>query len=274
MSHDNQIPTGGFPEKALRPKTLTYNSYLQIGQLINLQHPHSNPVAHDEMLFIVIHQVYELWFKLVLFEIDALTGLMKENNILATFRGLDRLCEIFRVLIQQIDVLETMSPVDFNQFRSHLNPASGFQSMQFRAFELACGADPSEYDKFTALEPEWKDRLEERKQKTSIRQGLVEVLQRNGLLTGSDSASVLAAISKIYADVASYQSLHNLCEDLLRLDEQVALWRFRHVQMVERMIGMKAGTGGSLGVAYLKQTVKKRFFPELWDARTQMGNTY
>lgn len=267
MSKDN------FPESALSARDLTYNSYLKIPELISLQRPHSNPLAHDEMLFIVIHQVYELWFKLILFEIDALTASLQKDNVLSAFRGLDRLCEIFRVLIQQIDVLETMSPVDFNTFRTHLNPASGFQSMQFRAFEIACGADASEYDKFANLEPEWIGQLEERKKKPTIRTAFLELLKRHRLLDKPDHQSTLEAVGKIYAE-PQYQSLHNLCEDLLRLDEQVSLWRFRHVQMVERMIGMKPGTGGSLGVNYLKQTLKKRFFPELWEARTTMGTGY
>jgi tryptophan 2,3-dioxygenase len=244
---------------------LTYNSYLHIPEIIGAQKPLANPEAHDEMLFIVIHQVYELWFKLVLFELDALVQNLKNDKMLLCYRGLDRVCEIFRVLIQQIDILETMSPVDFARFRSNLNPASGFQSLQFRALEIVSGANPEDYEKFSKIEAVWKDQLEVLRKKPSLRETFFAALKRHGL-GPSD-------IVKIYSE-PSLQSLHNLCEYMIRYDEQVLLWRFRHVQMVERMIGMQMGTGGSLGVPYLQQTLKKRFFPELWEARTQMVPKY
>lgn len=251
-----------------KEKSLTYNSYLRVPELLGLQSPHSKPMAHDEMLFIVIHQVYELWFKLVLFEMDGITASLKRDDLLAAYRGLDRVGEIFRVLIQQVDILETMTPVEFNRFRTHLNPASGFQSLQFRALEIASGADPKEYDKFSSIEPEWKNDLAKLASKPTLRSTFMDLLEKRGLLRDRSSESLLAAISKAYEKPGE---LYNLCEYLIRYDEQILLWRFRHVQMVERMIGMKPGTGGSLGVPYLQQTLKKRFFPELWQARTHMG---
>src|SRR5262245_28990374 len=125
--------------------SLTYSSYLKVPELLELQRPLSSPMAHDEMLFIVVHQAYELWFKEIIFEMETLIDNLRTGDFLSSYRLMDRICEIFRVLIQQVDILETMTPVDFNRFRSHLNPASGFQSFQFREFELLSGADPADY---------------------------------------------------------------------------------------------------------------------------------
>lgn len=224
------------------------------------------------MLFIVIHQVYELWFKQILFELDALVIHLQRVEIIPSLRRLERVTEIMRVLIQQVDILETMTPVEFNRFRSHLNPASGFQSLQFRELELLCGTDPGEYGKFADLNPEWKDQLEERLAKPTVRRAFFDLLKSEGLTQTDDL--VPAALLDIYLDSAPDSGVRSLCEGLIKFDEQIALWRFRHVQMVERMIGMKTGTGGSLGVAYLKTTLRKRFFPELWEARTRMGGAY
>jgi tryptophan 2,3-dioxygenase len=248
---------------------LTYSSYLKVNELLALQKPLSEPVAHDELLFIVIHQVYELWFKQVLFELDTIALHLKQSDVIKCLRRLERVSEIFRVLISQVDILETMTPVEFNRFRSHLNPASGFQSLQFRELELLCGSDPEEYSKFLDLNPEWKNKLDSRLGKPTLRQAFFSYLRSEGVAQTDDL--IRAAILEVYLDTAPDSTLRSLCEGLIKLDEQVALWRFRHVQMVERMIGMKPGTGGSLGVAYLKTTLKKRFFPELWEARTQMG---
>lgn len=260
-----ELGKGGFPKEATDPKALTYNSYLKVPELLSLQKRLSEPPAHDEFLFIIIHQVYELWFRLITFELENVTSHIVENRLLSAYRGLDRILEVFRVLVQQIDVLETMSPTDFNRFRGKLNPASGFQSLQFRTFEILSGADIGDYDKFSGLEPEWKDDLVALSKKTSLRGAFLTLLKKEKLSTDD--------ISRIYTD-DKLQPLRALCEYLIRYDEQIQLWRFRHVQMVERMIGMKMGTGGSLGATYLRTTLKKRFFPELWEARTQMETTY
>lgn len=250
--------------------SLTYSSYLQVDSLLKLQKPLSEPVAHDELLFIIIHQVYELWFKQILFELDSVVQHLSKSDFIKCIRRLERVSEIMRVLIQQIDVLETMTPVEFNRFRSHLNPASGFQSLQFRELELLCGLDPAEYENFKNIQPEWADRLQERMAKPSIRQAFFQMLKREGLAMTDDLAA--ESFHQIYLDPQQESVYRSLCEGLIKFDEQITLWRFRHVQMVERMIGMKAGTGGSLGVAYLKTTLRKRFFPELWEARTRMGS--
>lgn len=221
------------------------------------------------MLFIIIHQVYELWFKQILFELDDVVAHLYKADFIRCLRRLERVHEIMRTLIGQVDILETMTPVEFNRFRSHLNPASGFQSLQFRELEILCGAEGKEYDKFSELNPEWKDQLEDRLSKPNLRQAFFALLRSEGLIQTDDL--VPSALLDIYLDSAPDSAIRSLCEGLIKFDEQIGLWRFRHVQMVERMIGMKPGTGGSLGVAYLKSTLRKRFFPELWEARTRMG---
>lgn len=254
-----------------KKETLTYSSYLKVQELIGLQRTVSEPAAHDEMLFIVVHQAYELWFKQVIFEMEALIQRLDADNLIPAFRGAARIQEIFRVLIQQVDILETMTPLEFNRFRSYINPGSGFQSFQFRELELLGGIEQKEMEKFYALEPEWKARLQARAARPSLREALYGVLERRGLLEERTPEKIRAALMRVYDENEGDIALQTLCENLIGFDEQVQLWRFRHVQMVERMIGMKPGTGGSLGVPYLQSTLRKRFFPELWEVRTGMG---
>jgi tryptophan 2,3-dioxygenase len=261
---DSKVPT-----KSTSVPT-SYSSYLKINELLSLQQPLSNPVAHDEMLFIITHQTYELWFKQVVYEMEALIASLLKQDLIRSFRILERICEIFRILVLQIDVLETMSPIDFNRFRSHLNPASGFQSRQFRELELLAGADPELFKPLLKLNPEWKTALESRMRNLSLRKAFVQLLASTGHLPDRDESKLTQTIQALYLH-SNDQGLHSLCEYLIGFDEQFQLWRFRHVQMVERMIGMKRGTGGSLGVQYLTQTLRIRFFPELWEARTGMG---
>ncbi|NBX76830.1 MAG: tryptophan 2,3-dioxygenase [Proteobacteria bacterium] len=250
---------------------LTYGSYLKVDQLLSLQEPQSNPVAADELLFIIIHQSYELWFRLVITELDRVITLIEREDLIPAFHLLERVSLVFKSLIQQIDILETMTPVAFNQFRAKLNPASGFQSWQFRELELLAGGTPQDYSRFASLEPEWFHKLKERGNKPNLRTTFVKLLQKRTLLTQSFShEDFQKALLSIY-NKPIQDELQTLCEFLINFDEQILLWRFRHVQMVERMIGMKHGTGGSLGVPYLETTLRKKFFPELWEARTQMG---
>ncbi len=249
---------------------LTYTSYLKVDGLLKLQEPLSKPVAHDELLFIIIHQVYELWFKQILFELDDVPGHLAKGDVIRCIRRLERVAEIMRILISQVDVLETMTPMEFNRFRSHLNPASGFQSLQFRELEILCGADAAEHDRFAQINPEWKGKLETRRAKPTLRKAFFDLLRTENLIQTDEQ--VPQALVEIYHAAKPDSTIRSLCEGLIKLDEQIALWRYRHVQMVERMIGMKPGTGGSMGVAYLKTTLSKRFFPELWQARTAMGD--
>lgn len=255
----------------LDPKPLTYSSYLKIDELLGLQAPLSKPVQHDEMLFIVVHQAYELWFKQILFEMKALLHGLKKNNLIHCYRLLHRINEILRLLVQQVGILETMTPVEFNRFRSKLNPASGFQSLQFRELEWTGGIDPEEYKSLEKYSPEWKSNRVLQSKKPNLRKALFEFLKTKGFSAAPKDR--VATICEIYKD-PSHLPIQTLCEHLIEFDELFSLWRFRHVQMVERMIGMKRGTGGSLGVSYLKGTLSKRFFPELWEARTEIGADY
>jgi len=254
-------------EEQNQENTLTYSNYLKIDELLSLQKPLSEPLAHDEMLFIIIHQTYELWFKQILFELEALIKYIENENMIRTFRLLKRVNEILKLAVSQVDILETMTPVEFNQFRTNLNPASGFQSAQFRELELMAGAPQETYQKFFQMNPEWMDKMKVRMQKPTLRDALYTALKKRKLLKEKTSEALCKAIQSVYEHYPN-GDLYNLCEYLIEFDELFSLWRFRHVQMVERMIGMKTGTGGSLGVKYLKSTLEIRFFPELWEART------
>lgn len=249
---------------------LTYSKYLCVDELISLQRPLANPSAHDEMLFIIVHQSYELWFKQILFDLNAVMRALHDDKPITVFKLMHRVCEVIKLLIHQIEILETMTPVEFNRFRSHLNPASGFQSLQFRELEMISGIDLQEYEKFFKLEPEWEKKVKNGR-KGNLRESFFEFLKRRNFL--KEKKSLEENLLSIYED-ENQEEVKNLCEYFIQYDEIFSLWRFRHVQMVERMIGMKRGTGGSLGVSYLQNTLKKRFFPELWATRTAMNGSY
>lgn len=251
--------------------TLTYGSYLRIPELLSLQRPLSDPPHHDEMLFIVIHQVYELWFKLTLHELDAAVGFLERDDLLRVAKAFRRIHAIQRILESQVDVLETMTPQEFNAFRDGLNPASGFQSAQFREIEFRCGLRGNEnYLKHLEITPEERERLERRLREPTLYDSLKGYLTRHGFDTSSRDA-MIATFRTIYENEEAHYTLYLLLEDLIEFDERVLLWRGRHIRMVERMIGMKPGTGGSLGAAYLQTTLTRRFFPELWEVRTVLG---
>lgn len=248
----------------------TYGSYLHVDELLALQHERSDPPHHDELLFIVIHQVYELWFKQVLHEIAAAMRNLDADEPLKVSKNLRRVHTIQRLLEQQVDVLETMTPQEFNAFRDGLNPASGFQSAQFREIEFMCGLPKTGYLKF--LEPTSRERLrlERRLAEPTLYDRLKAMLERRGFAV-TTPASLIGSFRTIYEREAEHYALYMLLEDFIEFDERLLLWRGRHVRMVERMIGMKTGTGGSLGARYLHTTLDKRFFPELWAVRTQLG---
>ncbi len=249
---------------------LSYGSYLKVEELLGLQQPLSRPPHHDEMLFIIIHQVYELWFKQLLHEVDATMGALDRDDLLRVAKHFRRIHAIQRLLEQQVDILETMTPQEFNQFRDNLNPASGFQSVQFRELEYACGVRRSELMKWIELSDAQRARLERRSQEPSLYDRVKALLRRRGFSVDS-SAELIESFRRIYTDEAAYYDLYLLLEDLIEFDERFLLWRGRHVRMVERMIGHKQGTGGSSGVRYLEGTLAHRFFPELWEVRTYLG---
>ncbi|HVR46968.1 MAG TPA: tryptophan 2,3-dioxygenase family protein [Candidatus Binatia bacterium] len=249
---------------------LSYGSYLKLDELLRLQRPLSEPPHHDEMLFIVIHQVYELWFKQLLHELDGAAAALDRDDLLRTAKQFRRIHAIQRLLEQQVDILETMTPQEFNQFRDHLNPASGFQSVQFRELEFACGLRRTDVLQWIELDDERRARLERRRAEPSLYDRVKGLLQRRGFAVDSSEALV-ETYRQIYSNEVEHYDLYLLLEDLIEFDERFLLWRGRHVLMVERMIGQKQGTGGSPGAKYLESTLARRFFPELWTVRTYLG---
>ena len=239
-------------------RRLSYGSYLKVTELLDLQHGLSE--EHDELLFIVAHQVYELWFKVVLDELEATRSRIDSDDIFFARHHLRRIHVVERLLVEQIEVLETMSPQDFLAFRSQLAPASGFQSVQFREIEFLSGLKEPKYLARIEGTPEEMGRLQRRLDEPSLLDAFHALLERRGL----------PALLDISRDRARYGELFDLCEAMLDHDETFAHWRARHVLMVERQIGSKTGTGGSSGAHYLRSTLGKRFYPELWDVRSQL----
>ena len=263
----------GLPDSEQR---LSYGGYLKIAELTSLQQQLSDPPHHDEMLFIIIHQAYELWFKQMLHEVDAAIHRLDSGDVLGACRVLRRCFEIERLLVAQIGVLETMTPVDFLAFRDHLFPASGFQSSQFRELEYVSGLkDPRFLENYEAGSPE-RARLEQRLAARTLPDAFQDLLRRRGLDIpageGEEARQVrLQSLARVYREPEPYYDLFLLAEGLIEYDEMFLVWRQRHVQMVERIIGGRPGTGGSEGAQYLRSTTDRRFFPDLWDVRNVLG---
>jgi tryptophan 2,3-dioxygenase len=256
---------------------LTYGSYLRLPDLLAAQHLESDPPAHDELLFITIHQVYELWFQQLLHEAETVRDALVTTEAASGGRDLwfcrhllERMHVIARVLIHQVDVLETMTPQDFLEFRQRLAPASGFQSVQFRELEFLSGAkDPAYVERFRGLTDAERGRLARRLAEPTLWDGFVHVLGEARLDTSSDEA-VTASLRKVAHDRSSFADVWGLAEALLEHDELAAAWRARHVVMVERMIGAKSGTGGSTGAAYLRTRLDLKYYPLLWELRSAL----
>jgi len=217
---------------------LSYVSYLKVDELLALQEPKSEGPEHDELLFIIIHQTYELWFKQMLHELARVRRLLREGNLHPSLGTLRRVRTIMKTLVGQVDILETMTPLEFNAFRARLESSSGFQSYQFREFE-AVFARPGIWDDVLAL------------------------LESHGCLGGADIEESLLSVYRTRPDVSL------LLEELVDIDEGLQEWRYRHLKMVERTIGNKQGTGGSSGSGYLKSTLFNPVFPELWAIRSR-----
>ncbi len=260
---------------------LTYGSYLRLEQLLDSQHLESSPPAHDELLFITIHQVYELWFKQLLHEATAARDAMlgdddggdsaaSSSRLWWAQHLLQRMHVVERVLVQQVDVLETMTPQDFLAFRQTLAPASGFQSVQYRELEFLSGAkDPSFVQRFKGLTDDERARLQRRLDEPTLWDAFVHVLAVRGLAVDSDEA-ITASVHTVAHDRPSYADIWALAEALLQHDELAAAWRARHIVMVERMIGTKTGTGGSSGADYLRSRLPLRYYPLLWELRSHL----
>ena len=261
---------------------LSYNKYLRVPDLIGLQECLSGPDHHDELLFITVHQAYELWFKQILHELDAATVKMNEDRLPSAVRTLRRVVEIEKLLVTQIHILETMTPISFLGFREQLNPASGFQSMQFREIEFVSG------HKLEGILNEFSDdlfaseRLRKRYDSPSLTEIFFAVLRRRGFDAPADDNSLIEserkklyerrvlAVLEVLTHFEERYEEFQLAEALLEHDEFFSLWRSHHIKMVERMVGAKRGTGGSEGIGYLQTTLNKKFFPELWEARTHL----
>jgi tryptophan 2,3-dioxygenase len=256
----------------------TYNSYLRIDELLSLQTPVSEGPEHDETLFIVIHQVYELWFKQVLHEVELLRHCLEIDDAPRALSAFKRILTIFKTLVGQVDILETMTPVSFNSFRDRLDSASGFQSFQFRLVEYALGHRRPEVLKWMPEGSEEMRRLQEEMGRPSLYASFLrflantypipaDVLERDPALPAVEDERVREILVQIYReDPASRE----VCERMVDLDEGIQEWRYRHVKMVQRTIGMKTGTGGSAGSEYLKSTLFKPLFPDLWTIRTSL----
>jgi tryptophan 2,3-dioxygenase len=246
---------------------LTYGRYLRLPELLAQQVPQVVPPAHDELLFITVHQAYELWFQQLLHELTAVRDHIVAGGLWKARQLLDRAHVIERLLISQVDVLETMTPQDFLDFRAALAPASGFQSVQFRELEFLSGLkDPRFVSRFRSLTEAERARLDRRLAEPSLWDAYLGLLAARGLPAGGDE-QVLAALARVARDRGRYDAEWQLAEGLLTHDELAGLWRARHVQMVERQIGTKSGTGGSTGAPYLRGRVPIRYYPLLWELR-------
>ena len=256
--------------------SLTYGSYLKIPELLTLQQPLSEGPEHDEMLFIVIHQTYELWFKQTLHELVATQIALESNDLYRSLALIGRVRTILKTLVSQVDILETMTPLQFNSFRSRLESSSGFQSGQFREFEAVLGRrDGFQLD---FLDENQRNRVHAAMTRRSLWGSALTLLsQRNHPVPQhrlDDAASLIVdpdeKLQEVLADVYKNDNEASLLlERLVDLDEGVQEWRYRHVKMVERTIGNKSGTGGSSGVNYLASTLFKPVFPDLWAVRNR-----
>jgi aminocarboxymuconate-semialdehyde decarboxylase len=291
---DCRVPLGGTvndvyirtPQPDTSPDPpLSYSSYLRVPDLLKLQHRLSSPPTHDEVLFIIIHQTYELWFKELLHDLDAVVESLASaasrkwrDPVYEAARLLRRCTEIMRVLVTQFTILETMLPTHFMAFRGKLEPASGFQSEQFREIEFLCGLKDEKLLRQHAHDPETYARLGLRMRAPSLRDVFFDALATIGKLPPlPEDASEeerfqrrAMAVRDVYEDERNYRDWIDVCERMSEFDELVVAWRLRHIQVVERIIGARRGTGGTEGAPYLRTTLGKRFFPELWEARTML----
>ena len=248
---------------------LSYGTYLHLEELLDQQVLLSDPPAHDELLFITVHQVCELWFKQVLHELGAARDGMLAGATYEPRKALTRVHAIAQILIEQVVVLETMTPQDFLAFRSLLAPASGFQSVQFREIEFLSGARDAAYvDRLRQASPAERARLEQRLAEPSLWDAFLALLADRGfaVATAEERREALLEIARD----RGHAELWELSEALLTHDALASQWRGRHVDMVERQIGTKPGTGGSSGGEYLRSRLALRYFPELWELRSYL----
>lgn len=259
---------------------MTYGEYLQLDTLLSSQKRRSD--HHDEMLFIIIHQVSELWMKLILHEITAAKQDILDENLQVSFKKLARVSQIQSQIIKAWDVLSTLTPSEYLEFRGELGSSSGFQSFQYRLIEFALGNKTDYILKIYKKDSKLLKELIEAFNEPSLYDISIKTLHRRGFEISEavlnrdvtkpyqHDKSVQKAWTTVYQNTAKYWDLYQLAEKLVDIEDSLQQWRFRHMKTVERIIGFKIGTGGSSGVNYLKQVLDQRFFPELWDLRTEL----
>ena len=256
---------------------ITYTNYLKIDELIELQQLKSNPKEHDEMLFIIIHQTYELWFKQILHEFGKLRKELEAGNTWNSVKTLRRILTIMKTLVSQVDILETMTPLEFNSFRAFLGQSSGFQSLQFREVEILCGLRLPLMIEAHKGNPKHVEILKSRMAERTLWESFGVYLTTKGFpmhprrenevgLMFNPSEEIQQTLIKV---MQTEPELALVCELFVDFDEGLQEWRYRHVKMVERTIGKKKGTGGSPGVKYLKTTTDHAIFPDLWAIRSE-----
>ena len=258
---------------------LTYAGYLHLDELLELQQPRSTPAEHDEMLFIVVHQTYELWFKLLLHEFDRIREDFKAGKLFEAIATFKRTRTIMKTLVEQIDIVETLTPMSFSSFRNRLDTASGFQSAQFRELEFQLGYKRPHLLQFQTPGTPVYQRLLERLEQPSVVDCFYRFLELHGVtipqewlrrdpsLPAEPNEVVAEGILRLYKNQPQLQILFELMTDF---DEGFQEWRYRHIKLVERTIGSKQGTGGSLGVEFLKKSLFQPIFADLWTIRHQL----
>ena len=251
------------------PAGMTYADYLKLDTLLSAQQPLSD--LHDEMLFIVIHQTKELWMKQMLHELRLAISLLEADRFAEASKAMARIKRIQAVMTLSWDVLSTLTPVDYLKFRDVLGTSSGFQSAQFREIEYRLGLKEPSFVNHYAEGSEERARLERALAEPSLREAAIGALERTGFDLQDRSESALAAAwLQVYRDADRWFDLYEIAEKLVDIDDALAAWRHKHVLTVERIIGNKPGTGGSAGAPYLRKTLEKRVFPELWSLRTEL----
>lgn len=263
--------------------TMTYGSYLALDTLLSAQQPVSDPVHHDELLFIIQHQTSELWLKLMLHELRSAAELLAEDEMRISLKRIARVKHIQRSMVEQWSVLATLTPTEYAEFRGFLGKASGFQSWQYRAVEFALGNKHAGMLKVHEQDPQVHALLTQILEAPSIYDEFLRGLARRGYAIPEDLLTrdvtkahvshpgLVEVFFDIYAHAGDHWDVYEACEELVDLEDNFQLWRFRHLKTVQRTIGMKTGTGGSSGVGFLQKALDLTFFPELYAVRTEIG---
>ena len=256
--------------------SLTYTNYLKINELLELQQLKSDPKEHDETLFIIIHQTYELWFKQIIHEFGKLNKELSAGNTWISIKTMRRILTIMKTLVSQVDILETMTPLEFNSFRKFLGESSGFQSLQFREIEILCGLRFPLMKEAHKDDPKHIEILEQKMEEPTIWESFCKYLKKKGYSVSSPRENERGLVfntsdenqKELIKMMNEHQEAALVSELLVDFDEGLQEWRYRHVKMVQRTIGTKKGTGGSEGVAYLQRTLNQTIFPDLWEIRS------